>query len=90
MPAVVLPEAIHENIFDEVKMSKDIEKSAKNEEKTQNKNPLIEWCLETNAHGLGNIFKSDNWFLRIIWIILTLASAAGCLYCKSNIINSKF
>jgi hypothetical protein len=82
MPSVILPEAIQNNIFEEVKMPNMIKKSLSLPKNDEKKSHFVEWCLDTSTHGFSNVIKADNWILKIIWIILILAATAGCLYCK--------
>lgn len=82
MPSVILPEAIQNNIFEEVKMPNMIKKSLSLPKNDEKKSHFVEWCLDTSTHGLPNVIKADNWILKIIWIILILTAVAGCLYCK--------
>ena len=42
---------------------------------------------ETTAHGLPNIVKNDNWFLKITWLILVLGGLGYCIYSKLEIIS---
>ena len=49
---------------------------------------ITECCLNTTAHGLPNIFRLDNKYLKLMWIICFLASFAYCVYTISIIILS--
>ncbi len=40
---------------------------------------LANWCRNSTSHGLPNIIESDDWPLKIMWILFTLASAGYCV-----------
>ena len=44
------------------------------------KNEIKESLLNTTAHGLPQIVRNQSIFLKIIWLILFLASSAYCSY----------
>jgi hypothetical protein len=39
---------------------------------------------DSTAHGIKNVFKSENWLVKIFWLILYLGGCAAAGYCKSN------
>ena len=43
-------------------------------------NQLKEFCLSSTTHAIPNIFRSENIFLKIMWIIFFLLSSGVCLY----------
>ena len=45
-------------------------------------------CSESTCHALPNIFRTDNWIIRIFWLVLFLAGSGAALYCKKNVIFS--
>ena len=53
------------------------------------KEKLIEkfatWCEQSTSHGIPNIARSRNWFMRIMWALFFLGSLA---YCSNLIIKS--
>ena len=42
-----------------------------------------EWCEDTTSHGFKNMVKTDSWVIRIIWVILIIASMGYCIYSNS-------
>ncbi len=40
-------------------------------------------CTESTSHGLPNVFKTKNWLIRILWLVLFLAGSGGALYCTN-------
>jgi hypothetical protein len=41
-------------------------------------------CSESTCHALPNIFRTDNWIIRIFWLVLFLGGSGFALYCKKN------
>jgi hypothetical protein len=65
------------------------EKAKKQEEIEDNTSMIIkkmakEWFENTTSHGFSNIVKSRNWFGRILWISILMASVVYCFYSKST------
>ena len=48
------------------------------------KESLVKVCSESTSHGLPNIFRTENWILRIFWLMLFLGGSGAALYCKNN------
>jgi hypothetical protein len=46
------------------------------------KESLVKVCSESTSHGLPNIFRTENWILRIFWLALFLGGSGAALYCK--------
>lgn len=46
------------------------------------KESLVNRCIESSANGLPNIFKTSNWFVKILWIFLFTAGCGAGLYCN--------
>lgn len=46
------------------------------------KDSLIEVCSNTTAHAIPNIFRTENWIVRIYWLLLLIAATGGSLYCN--------
>jgi hypothetical protein len=56
------------------------------EEEKSLKNALVyeltEFFLNTSAHGFKNAYKTTSYVIRVIWIILIIASFSYISYCK--------
>ena len=46
------------------------------------KQTFVEACINSTAHALPNVFRSDSIILKIIWLILFLCGVGGCVYCN--------
>ena len=46
------------------------------------KESLVKMCSESTSHGLPNMFRTENWIIRIFWLILFLCGSGVALYCK--------
>ena len=44
---------------------------------------FVKVCTESTSHGLPNIFKTKNWAIRIVWLVLFLAGSGAALYCTN-------
>lgn len=42
------------------------------------KSHLYRIVIESSSHGLPNVFKSQNWCIKAMWLIFLLASTAIC------------
>ncbi len=47
---------------------------------------FVKVCTESTSHGLPNVFKTKNWLIRILWLVLFLAGSGGALYCTNVLI----
>ena len=50
---------------------------------------LIKVCSESTSHGLPNIFRTQNWLIRIFWTILLATGTSAALYCKKKKLKLK-
>jgi hypothetical protein len=41
---------------------------------------IHEWAVNSKGHGIANIARVDNWFLRLIWISAFLSCVGYCIY----------
>lgn len=46
----------------------------------QMKERFLEWILASTSHGLPNFFRTNNIFLKILWLCCFLASTSYCFY----------
>ena len=37
---------------------------------------------DSSAHGIKNVFKNTNWFVKIFWMVMFLTSSSVAVYCK--------
>ena len=70
--------------------NKEIKEAGEREERKSLKRKLSEafseWAQSSTSHGLPNIFRSgNNYFLKLMWTVCLLASAA---YCAFSVYNS--
>jgi hypothetical protein len=40
----------------------------------------IEWILSSTSHGLPNIFRTNQLYLKIVWLIFFLISSIACMF----------
>ena len=45
------------------------------------KESFVKVCTESTSHGLPNIFKTDNWIIKIFWLCLFMGGSGAALYC---------
>ena len=43
---------------------------------------IIDLVSDSTAHGIKNAFKSNNWIVKIFWMILFLISSSVASYCN--------
>jgi hypothetical protein len=43
---------------------------------------IVNVVSDSTAHGIKNVFKSTNWFVKIFWIVMFLTSSCVAIYCK--------
>ena len=46
------------------------------------KEAFVKICSESTSHGLPNIFRNDNWYVKIYWILPLLGGTGAAIYCK--------
>ena len=46
------------------------------------KEAFVKMSSESTSHGLPNIFRNDNWFIKIFWVLPLLGGTAAAIYCK--------
>ena len=68
--------------------NKNMEKDEKLSLKRKIKSIFVDWLQSSTSHGIPNIVRLDNNFLKIIWIICYLASVSYCIYNIFQIIQS--
>lgn len=64
------------------KLSSNISKEAKDDNKSIIKNAFFEVFGDSKVHGVSNIFKSENIFMKLFWLILLLGGMGCCTYCE--------
>jgi hypothetical protein len=52
------------NLFEKAKKEKPIKK------------PVVEWCFSTTVHGYSEIAAHESWFVKTMWILITVGSNA--------------
>ena len=57
-------------------------KSETNKINSAFKDAFVKICSESTSHGLPNIFRNDNWFIKVYWILPLLGGSAAATYCK--------
>jgi hypothetical protein len=60
--------------------------------KSENNTPLlkkiiVEWILNSSAHGLPKIFRNSNTLLKIIWLCCFLVSGSTCIFSIIRTLN---
>ena len=73
---------------EKAQMNHKIIKLIEKEKQKQKLNTILEdsvkrWCEDTTSQGFSNLVKTDNWIIRIIWIILIILSMGYCVYSKN-------
>lgn len=58
----------------------DKQKKKKATLKSQLKETVSEWAQSSTSHGLPNIFRNSNLFLKLMWTVCLIASAGYCAY----------
>ena len=43
---------------------------------------IVNVVSDSTAHGIKNVFKSSNWFVKIFWLVMFLTSSCVAVYCK--------
>ena len=43
---------------------------------------IVNVVSDSTAHGIKNVFKSTNWFVKIFWMVMFLTSSSVAVYCK--------
>ena len=51
---------------------------------------MIEWFSTSTVHGLSNIMRIKNIFLKVIWIICFLISAIWCLFSSIRLFSTYY
>jgi hypothetical protein len=52
------------------------------------KESLVKMCSESTSHGLPNMFRTENWAIRIFWLVLFLCGSGVALYCNKRILKN--
>jgi hypothetical protein len=47
------------------------------------KEAFVKVCTESTSHGLPNIFKTKNWIIQCVWLVLFLGGSSAALYCRN-------
>ena len=45
---------------------------------------LVKSCSESTSHGLPNVFRTPNWLIRLMWLLLFSVGASVGIYCKNK------
>jgi hypothetical protein len=49
------------------------------------KSKFHDWCKDSTGHGISHSARSDNWVMRIVWVLFFI----GCMgYCTYTIVRS--
>ena len=70
------------NILHKVERKETRKKSKYSKLKTNLKECLKEWCLDTTSHGFSNMVKADIRIIRLAWVILVVSLTTYCFYSK--------
>ena len=79
LPDTISDQDVSKHIKEMLKKIDEIKK--KEDEKPDEINYLEEFCMNTYMNGVKNVYKADNWILRMLWILIILAAFAGFIFC---------
>ena len=54
--------------------------------KSEIKNVFIEWCALSTSHGIPNIVRTTNWYVKVLWTIFVLFSTGFCAIMVTRVI----
>ena len=43
---------------------------------------IVEIVSDSTAHGIKNVFKSQNWIVKIFWTLFFIVGSAAAVFCE--------